>query len=40
MLLRRDRVVVRLAEHLEAGDVDFVTALGALVGPHGPGDRE
>ena len=40
VLLRRDRVVVRLAVDLEAGDVDLVAALGARVGAHRAGHRE
>ena len=37
MLLRRDRVVVGLADHLEALDVDFEPPRRAAVGARGPG---
>src|SRR5262249_4715464 len=40
VLLGRDRVVVRLAVHVDRLDVDLVSAPGALVGAHGAGDRE
>src|SRR5438093_643006 len=40
VLFRRDRIVVRLADHFDALDVDFVSARRPRVGPRGAGDDE
>jgi hypothetical protein len=40
VLLRRDRVVVRRADDLDALDVDLVAARRALVGPCRAGDDD